>query len=117
MTQQQGPHFTLYSRSYCHLCEDMLAALRVFMARAGVPWTIDVIDVDNDSQLTDMFDELVPVLYGSVNATVATAANDAVVTSSAPAGQEICHYFLDEAALQRYLTMYATGQHSQTGNE
>jgi len=95
----------------------MLAALRAFMARAGVPWTIDVIDVDSDSQLTDMFDELVPVLYGSVNATVAIAADAAGVTTSAAAGQEICHYFLDEAALQRYLTMYATGQHGQTGNE
>ena len=95
----------------------MLAALRVFMARAGVPWTIDVIDVDNDSQLTDMFDELVPVLHGSVNATVATAADAAGVTTAAPAGQEICHYFLDEAALQTYLALDAVRQHSQTGNE
>ena len=120
MTQRQGPHFTLYSRSYCHLCEDMLAALRAYMARAGVPWTIDVIDVDSDSQLTDMFDELVPVLYGSVNATVAIAADaaDATgVTTSAAAGQEICHYFLDEAALQTYLAVHATRQHGQTGNE
>jgi hypothetical protein len=117
VTQQQGPHFTLYSRSYCHLCEDMLAALHVFMARAGVPWTIEVIDVDSDSQLTDMFDELVPVLYGSVDATVATAANAAGVTTAAPAGQEICHFFLDEAAVEAYLVKHATRQHSQTGNE
>jgi len=79
-------HFILYSRSYCHLCEDMLAALRAFMARAGLAYAVDVIDVDADPQLTDRFDELVPVLYGS------------------PSGPEICHYFLDEAALQRHLS-------------
>jgi hypothetical protein len=106
VTQQPGPlagpqstlYFTLYSRSYCHLCEDMLAALRAFMARSGLAWTVDVIDVDSDPQLTDMFDELVPVLYAS------DAAN--VAGSAAPGGQEICHYFLDEAALQRYLAAH-----------
>ena len=80
-----GPHFVLYSRSYCHLCEDMLAALRALMARSGLPYTVDVVDVDDDPQLTDRFDTLVPVLFGS------------------PAGPELCHYFLDEAAVQRFL--------------
>ena len=28
MPTQFGPSFVLYSRSWCHLCEDMLAALR-----------------------------------------------------------------------------------------
>ena len=85
--KQAGPrHFTLYSRTYCHLCEDMLAALRAFMAHAGLPYSVDVIDVDADPQLTDRFDELVPVLYGSD-----------------PSGPELCHYFLDELALRRYL--------------
>lgn len=85
--KQPGPrHFILYSRSYCHLCEDMLAALRAFMAHAGLPYTVDVIDIDADPQLTDKFDELVPVLYGSD-----------------PAGPELCHYFLDEGALRRHL--------------
>jgi hypothetical protein len=76
----------------------MLTALRAFMARSGLAWTVDVLDVDSDSQLTDMFDELVPVLYGS------DAANAA--GSAAPAGQEICHYFLDETVLQRYLAAH-----------
>lgn len=83
------PHFTLYSRSYCHLCEDMLAALRAFMAQAGMPFSVDVIDVDSDPQLTDRFDELVPVLHGDL------------------AGPEICHYFLDENALRQYLAQRA----------
>jgi len=79
------PQFTLYSRSYCHLCEDMLAALQAFMAREGRAYKVDVVDVDADPQLVARFDEQVPVLYGD------------------PDGPEICHYFLDDAALTRYL--------------
>ena len=88
MKQPGAQHFILYSRSYCHLCEDMLAALRAFMARTGLAYTVDVIDIDADSQLTDRFDELVPVLYGSD-----------------PAGPELCHYFLDEDVLRRHLAL------------
>jgi len=77
-------HFTLYSRSYCHLCEDMLAALNALQG-PGLRFTVDVIDVDADPALVERFDELVPVLYGE------------------PAGDELCHYFLDEAAVRRYL--------------
>jgi hypothetical protein len=80
-----APRFTLYSRSYCHLCDDMLAALQAFMARQGQAYTVDVVDVDADPALVSRFDELVPVLAGD------------------PAGTEICHYFLDEAALRRHL--------------
>ena len=77
-------HFTLYSRSYCHLCEDMLAALNALQG-PGLRFTVDVIDVDADPALVERFDELVPVLYGEL------------------AGDELCHYFLDEAAVRRYL--------------
>ena len=78
--------FTLYSRSWCHLCEDLLDALRAFMAREGLACGVDVIDVDADPALAERFDELVPVLFGDDLA-----------------GPEICHYFLDEAALRRHL--------------
>jgi hypothetical protein len=85
----QPLRFTLYSRSYCHLCEDMLEALRAFMAREGLAFGIDVVDIDAaagaDPTLLERFDELVPVLYGDL------------------AGPELCHYFLDEAALRRHL--------------
>lgn len=81
-----APRFTLYSRSWCHLCEDMLAALRAFMAHEGLPFSVDVVDVDADPQLVARFDELVPVLFGE-NLD----------------GPELCHYFLDEAALRRHL--------------
>jgi hypothetical protein len=77
-------HFTLYSRSYCHLCEDMLAALKA--VDGGQQFTIDVIDVDADPALVARFDELVPVLFGDLDA------------------PELCHYFLDADAVRAYLT-------------
>jgi hypothetical protein len=76
--------FTLYSRSYCHLCEDMLLALQA-MAPPGQLFEIDVVDVDADEALVERFDELVPVLFGRLDE------------------PELCHYFLDEAAVRRYL--------------
>ena len=76
--------FTLYSRSYCHLCDDMLAALTLLKSDAN-PFTVDVIDVDADPALVARFDELVPVLFGDL------------------AQPELCHYFLDEDAVRRYL--------------
>jgi thiol-disulfide isomerase/thioredoxin len=76
--------FTLYSRSWCHLCEDMLAALNA-LQDGGRRFAVDVVDVDADPALVARFDELVPVLFGDL-------------------GQpELCHYFLDEAAVRRYL--------------
>jgi hypothetical protein len=82
------PRFTLYSRSYCHLCDDMLAALRNVMAREGLAYAVDVVDIDAspDASLLARYDELVPVLVGDD-----------------PDGPELCHYFLDEAALRRHL--------------
>ncbi|MFP5392290.1 MAG: glutaredoxin family protein [Gammaproteobacteria bacterium] len=80
--------FTLYSRSYCHLCEDMLAAL-LALQTAGQRIDVAVIDVDADPDLVARFDELVPVLYGD------------------PAGPELCHYHLDEAAVRAYLASLA----------
>jgi hypothetical protein len=74
----------LYSRSYCHLCDDMLAALRA-MQPDGQRFAIDVVDVDADPALVARYDELVPVL------------------AAEPAGTELCHYFLDEGALRRHL--------------
>lgn len=74
-------HFTLYSRAYCHLCQDMLDALLALHPAARV----DVIDVDADPALLARYDELVPVLFGEL-------------------GQpELCHYFLDEQKVGQYL--------------
>lgn len=76
-------HFTLYSRSYCHLCQDMHDALLGLLAGRG-PVTVDVIDVDLDPALVARFDELVPVLFGNLDQ---------------PA---LCHYHLDPAAVLAY---------------
>jgi hypothetical protein len=87
----QALRFSLFSRSYCHLCDDMLAALRrelqAFPAAAG-EHKIDVIDVDADPVLLDRYDELVPVLT-------------ATGTDGHPV--EICHYFLDTDRLAEFL--------------
>ncbi|MEX5748007.1 glutaredoxin family protein [Massilia sp. X63] len=71
--------FTLYSRSYCHLCEDMLQAL-LALQQPGERFEVAVVDVDAEPSLVARFDELVPVLFGD------------------PAGAELCHYFLDPGA-------------------
>ena len=102
MSPQPSPHFILYSRSYCHLCEDMLAALRAFMGRAGLAFTVDVVDVDADPALVERFDELVPVLHAR---------------PAGRAGAELCHYFLDEAALARHLAQHAQAAPGQIVHE
>ena len=77
--------FTLYSRSYCHLCEDMLVALRK-LVDDQVP--VDVIDVDADPELVALYDELVPVLFGHRE-------------GETPA--QLCHYFLNENSESEFL--------------
>jgi hypothetical protein len=79
-------HFTLYSRSYCHLCDDMLQQLQTF--NLNDLFTVDVIDVDADDALVALYDELVPVLFGQRD------GNEPV---------QLCHYFLDVPRLQIFL--------------
>lgn len=76
-----GCELTLISRGYCHLCHDMEAAVRPIAERHGA--TLTVLDVDADPALEALYDELVPVLLIGE--------------------REICHYFLDEAALNAAL--------------
>ena len=79
-------HFIVYSRSYCHLCEDMVHALEAF--RADHDFTVEMIDVDADEALVARYDELVPVLVGQ--------------KTGKPAMQ-LCHYFLDAAGVKLFL--------------
>lgn len=79
-------YFTLYSRSYCHLCDDMLAALRAI--DGAHKFAIEVVDVDSDEQLLALYDELVPVLFARAD--------------NRPA-ERLCHYFLDEKAVQAFI--------------
>jgi hypothetical protein len=83
-------HFTLYSRSYCHLCQEMLDALQA-LSNAEHPFRVDVIDVDADAALVAKYDELVPVLFGHLER------------------PELCHYFLDEAKVRHYLAQGNAG--------
>ena len=75
--------FTLYSRSYCHLCDDMKEALELLVR--DEPHQTVVLDVDQDPALLSLYDELVPVLF-------ARKSND---QETGGAGRELCHYFLD----------------------
>ncbi|RJG01391.1 glutaredoxin family protein [Noviherbaspirillum sedimenti] len=77
--------FILYSRTYCHLCDDMLAALQALQAEFS--FTIRIEDVDADPALVALYDELVPVLVGRC------------------AGEEVrlCHYFLDRDGVRAFL--------------
>jgi len=78
------PQLTLYSRSYCHLCEDMLRTLESLRPELGFRMT--VVDVDSDPVLERRFGELVPVLVHGE--------------------QELAHYRLDEAQFRAYLTRF-----------
>lgn len=72
----------LYSRSYCHLCDDMREALVPYAAEFEFDLTI--VDVDGDPRLVALYDELVPVL------TAALADGST---------RQLCHYFLDHGVL------------------
>ena len=72
----------LYSRSYCHLCDDMRDA--VLQHRRDVLFDLAIVDVDADPALVALYDELVPVL-------AARRADETMRT--------LCHYFLDQDAL------------------
>jgi hypothetical protein len=72
---------TLYGRSWCHLCDDMLAALRAL--ETGQRFLVSVVDVDSDSALEQRFGDKVPVLMHG--------------------DRELCHYHLDIRAVTEYL--------------
>ena len=74
----------MYGRGYCHLCDDMVAALQRVQAEIG--FELDVLDVDADPELERRFGERVPVLVDA-------------------RGGEICHYWLNEDALRERLAL------------
>jgi glutaredoxin len=76
---------TLYGRAWCHLCDDMRAALDPLLVEFGA--TVDVIDIDADPALEARYNELVPVLaIGSV---------------------ELCRYRFEESPVRAALTRLA----------
>jgi len=81
---------TLYSRVDCHLCLDMQMALARLQNQnsVGIPFAINLIDVDSDDYLKLRYGDKVPVLsHGET---------------------EICHYHLKEPALSDYLRKQTT---------
>jgi len=74
----------VYGRSYCHLCDDMIAALHALQDALG--FQFEVLDIDAEPALEARYGERVPVLVDAQ-------------------GKEICHYWLDEDALRRRLAL------------
>ena len=74
----------VYGRSYCHLCDDMVAELRALQDALG--FEFEVLDVDAEPTLEARFGERVPVLVDAQD-------------------EEICHYWLDADALRRRLAL------------
>ena len=72
---------TLIVRAYCHLCDEMRAAVLPLAEAAGCP--VHEIDVDTDPALEARWGEHVPVLLGGA--------------------RELCHYRVDRAALSAWL--------------
>ncbi|HTJ54548.1 MAG TPA: glutaredoxin family protein [Nitrosospira sp.] len=77
-----SPVLVVYGREDCHLCLDMIAALREWQGRQG--FHLEIIDVDSDDDLKSRYGERVPVLMAE--------------------GEEICHYYLNSGALDAYFT-------------
>jgi len=75
---------TLYSRNWCHLCEDMRKGLHDLQAR--LPFELTVVDVDSNSDLEQRYGELVPLL--------------------AHGDRELCHYHLNPAEVTDYLLKF-----------
>lgn len=74
---------TVLSRSYCHLCDDLITALEQFRGRFSLAFEIEVVDVDAHPAIEAQWGDKVPVLLDGE--------------------AEVCHYFFDEAALRTRL--------------
>lgn len=81
MEKRTAAPLTLYGRAWCHLCDDMRAALEPLLAEFGV--VVDVVDIDADPQLEARYNDWVPVLVCD--------------------GVELCHYHFDAARVRAAL--------------
>jgi glutaredoxin len=52
---------TLYTRRGCHLCDEVKAV--ILSAQAEEPFTLEVLDIDEDSALKARFDWDVPAVF------------------------------------------------------
>jgi hypothetical protein len=74
----------LYSRAYCHLCQEMLSEIESLRPEFG--FRLSILDVDADPALEQEFGELVPVL--------------------AHGEHELARYRLDKASFRAYLSRF-----------
>ena len=72
------PTLTLYSRPGCHLCDEARGALERVRARA--PFALREVNIETDDSLLRRYLERIPVV----------ALGD----------EELCEFFVDEAALE-----------------
>ena len=75
---------TLFSRTWCHLCDDMIAGLHEMQARERFDLTVT--DVDSDPLLEQRYGDRVPVLVHG--------------------DHELCYYHLNPAAVTDYLVKF-----------
>ena len=73
-----APTLTVYSRTYCHLCDDMIAGLHQLQARFH--FDLDIVDVDADAALDARYGEDVPVLAHGSRELCRHRLNTALVT-------------------------------------
>ena len=83
-----APQLTLLVRAYCHLCDDLRAALQPLADAAGI--SIVELDVDADPALEARHGERVPVLL-----------------LGAADGVELCHYRLDASRVREALMTFS----------
>lgn len=76
------PALVLLGRAGCHLCEDMRAALKPWVARFHL--TVEEIDITGKAELEARYGWDIPVLLAGET--------------------EICRHFLDERILQDWFT-------------
>ena len=85
-TLEHAKVLVVYGREECHLCQNMILALQNLQKQ--VSFDFQVINIDSNPELIALYGEKIPVLVSSAD------------------NQEICHYFLDLAALDDYLDKF-----------
>lgn len=83
MTQPEIIHLVVYGREACHLCQEMIFALRDMQARGD--FDFEIVDIDKDPELVARYNDKIPVLFAQTDNT------------------EICHYHFDLQAFDAYL--------------
>ncbi|MCP4701833.1 MAG: glutaredoxin family protein [Gammaproteobacteria bacterium] len=81
MNRGSAATLTLYTRTGCHLCEEMKQCLDEF--QRDYDFSLSVVDIDADSYLRLRYGDRVPVL--------------------AVGEQEICHYRFNEDSVSPYV--------------